>query len=129
MKRRPHTLRRRYGRATKRSPERGTAEWYEAQRRKGARIRSGAELTWGDVRSVPASDLRPGDRFINPPMGVGYSTNADGTVRGTGWQPLEGTMWTVVAVSDGKLRAINQHGHETWGKIPPGRTVLRIEPR
>ena len=82
--------------------------------------------TWKDVRDVPARDLAVGEKFVKPGAGTAYFSAADGSVRGAGWQELDGTAWTVVAREGDVTTCRAADGCEITETIPPTAHVLRV---
>jgi hypothetical protein len=80
--------------------------------------------TWNDVRSVPATDLEVGDQLVTSGTGTAYREARDGTVRGIGWQPLDGLLWTITAREDGKITG-RSHTGLTDTAAPRGK-VLKV---
>ena len=84
------------------------------------------EMPWEAVLQVDADTLATGDRFIAPAVGVGYRAHADGTVRGVGWLPLEGTEWAVTGRDGDAVTARNAAGRERSQRIPTGAKILKV---
>jgi hypothetical protein len=87
---------------------------------------SGHGYTWDQVRERPAADLKVGDTFVRPGTGTAYRTCKDGSVRGVGWQDLDGTAWTLIAREGDTTTARSHDGREASQAIPPGARVLAV---
>lgn len=80
---------------------------------------------WEAVRAVPARSLAVGDVFIQPGAGTAYREAPDGRVHGIGWEPLDGTAWTVTARKGDTVTVRAADGREITATIPEGARVLR----
>jgi hypothetical protein len=83
-------------------------------------------ITWEQLRESPASELRPGDTWVNPGMGSGWWTLRDGSVRGLGLAELDGTAWTVLDRDGDWIKARSHGGREAEGSVPRHASVLRV---
>ncbi|HEX8108482.1 MAG TPA: hypothetical protein VF516_12200, partial [Kofleriaceae bacterium] len=83
---------------------------------------------WSNVRQIPASSLEVGDEFIKPTTGSAFTSHGDGEVQGHGFQPLEGTKFTVTAREGNTITARDESGRELTQTIPGDRqpNVLRV---
>lgn len=80
--------------------------------------------TWKDVRDFRARDLAVGDVFVKPGHGTAYFTGRDGSVRGVGWQELDGDAWTVIARKGDVITCRAADGREATESIPETARVL-----
>lgn len=95
------------------------------------RVKKMSTLTPGDfnkLHHVPAHSLKPGDRFFNPGLGVGYHTAPNGAVSSAmGFAPMEGHSWRVDELEQGHLTATHEDsGKQKDGPIPEGHKVLKF---
>ncbi|HEU4753950.1 MAG TPA: hypothetical protein VFU47_12650 [Armatimonadota bacterium] len=84
---------------------------------------SGHGITWDQVRAGTPADLEKGVTFVVPSAGTAYWTSSDGTVRGHGWQPLDGIAWTVRGVTDEYVRLAGHEGQELVAPRPSARST------
>lgn len=82
------------------------------------------------LRQVPATDLKPGDRYFNPSMGTGLLEWQDGSVSFSpmAFAPIDGTVWVVETTDGTTLTAVREDGRGSRmsGVIPMGQKVLKM---
>jgi len=81
-------------------------------------------ITWDMVRRGTTDEIVAGTTWVVPGVGTAYREASDGNVRGCGWLPLDGTVWTATAVVGGVVTARSHDGREVAEPLPPGRGVL-----
>jgi len=79
-------------------------------------------ITWDQVRTGTVAELREGVTFISPGVGTAYQM-ANGSIRGVGWLPLDGTAWTVRSMDSGKITATSHDGREVTQPLPKRTTT------
>jgi hypothetical protein len=60
-------------------------------------------------------------------VGTGYSVLRDGTVRGVGWQDLDGILWAVTARTGEMITVRSHDGREATELIRQGAQILRVD--
>ncbi len=84
------------------------------------------DVAWTRVRQVVVADLVPGDTCVVPSAGTGYRVAVDGTVAGFRWMPLDGRLWTVLAVDGPTITVYAGGGHVVTETPAATATVLRL---
>lgn len=82
------------------------------------------DITWDQVRRGHTSEITVGTRWVNPGVGTAYRTAQDGSVAGVGWLPLDGTVWTAIALDGREVTAESHDGRTVTGSIRAGHILI-----